>query len=90
MTGAAGRGRLGLLRRFRLYPQAIVLPPRHKAYREYSARMMANPSEYSPPHPGFRFPALLPGRPNRPVLKANHAADIQSGMHRRFAVKGIA
>ena len=32
----------------RLCPQAIVLPPRHKVYREYSARMMAILSEYSP------------------------------------------
>ncbi|MFX1355389.1 MAG: DNA polymerase IV [Promethearchaeota archaeon] len=32
----------------RLCPQAIVLPPRHKAYGEYSARMMAILSEYSP------------------------------------------
>ena len=35
----------------RLCPQAIVLPPRHKAYREYSARMMTILSEYSPPRP---------------------------------------
>ena len=26
----------------------IFLPPRHRAYREYSARMMAIPSEYPP------------------------------------------
>ena len=32
----------------RLCPQAIVLPPRHKVYGEYSARMMAILSEYSP------------------------------------------
>jgi DNA polymerase-4 len=32
----------------RLCPQAIVLPPRHKVYGEYSARMMAVLSEYSP------------------------------------------
>jgi DNA polymerase-4 len=32
----------------RLCPQAIVLPPRHKVYRDYSARMMAILSEYSP------------------------------------------
>jgi DNA polymerase-4 len=32
----------------RLCPQAIVLPPRHKVYREYSAQMMAILSEYSP------------------------------------------
>jgi len=32
----------------RLCPQAVVLPPRHKVYREYSARMMAILSEYSP------------------------------------------
>ncbi len=32
----------------RLCPQAIVIPPRHKVYREYSARMMAILSEYSP------------------------------------------
>jgi DNA polymerase-4 len=32
----------------RLCPQAIVLPPRHRVYREYSARMMAILSEYSP------------------------------------------
>jgi len=32
----------------RLCPQAIVLPPRHKVYREYSAQMMAVLSEYSP------------------------------------------
>jgi len=32
----------------RLCPQAIVLPPRHKVYWEYSARMMAILSEYSP------------------------------------------
>ena len=32
----------------RLCPQAIVLPPPHKVYREYSARMMAILSEYSP------------------------------------------
>ena len=32
----------------RLCPQAIVLPPRHKVYREYSARMMVILSEYSP------------------------------------------
>ena len=31
-----------------LCPQAIVLPPSHKAYRESSARMMTIPSEYSP------------------------------------------
>jgi DNA polymerase-4 len=68
-TGAARRGRLGLLRRpglrrpfghahlpawrqtgqaLRRCPQTIVLPPRHKAYREYSARMMTILSEYSP------------------------------------------
>jgi DNA polymerase-4 len=32
----------------RLCPQAIVLPPRHKIYGEYSARMMAILREYSP------------------------------------------
>ena len=32
----------------RLCPQAIVIPPRHKVYREYSARMMDILSEYSP------------------------------------------
>jgi DNA polymerase-4 len=32
----------------RLCPQAIVLPPRHQFYREYSERMMAILSEYSP------------------------------------------
>jgi DNA polymerase-4 len=32
----------------RLCPQAIVLPPRHKVYGEYSARMMAILSEYTP------------------------------------------
>ncbi|TEU18410.1 MAG: DNA polymerase IV [Anaerolineales bacterium] len=32
----------------RLCPQAIVIPPRHKVYGEYSARMMAILSEYSP------------------------------------------
>jgi DNA polymerase-4 len=32
----------------RLCPQAIVLPPRHRVYREYSARMMTILSEYSP------------------------------------------
>ena len=32
----------------RLCPQAIVLPPRHKIYGEYSARMMAILSEYTP------------------------------------------
>ena len=32
----------------RLCPQAIVVPPRHKVYGEYSARMMAILSEYSP------------------------------------------
>jgi DNA polymerase-4 len=32
----------------RLCPQAIVLPPRHKVYQEYSARMMAILSEYTP------------------------------------------
>jgi DNA polymerase-4 len=32
----------------RLCPQAIVLPPRHQVYGEYSARMMAILSEYSP------------------------------------------
>jgi DNA polymerase-4 len=32
----------------RLCPQAIVLPSRHKVYGEYSARMMAILSEYSP------------------------------------------
>ena len=32
----------------RLCPQAIVLPPRHKVYRESSARMMAILSGYSP------------------------------------------
>jgi DNA polymerase-4 len=32
----------------RLCPQAIVLPPRHKIYGQYSARMMAILSEYSP------------------------------------------
>jgi DNA polymerase-4 len=31
----------------RLCPQAIVIPPRHKVYGEYSARMMAILSEYS-------------------------------------------
>jgi DNA polymerase-4 len=31
----------------RLCPQAIVIPPRHKVYGEYSARMMAIVSEYS-------------------------------------------
>jgi DNA polymerase-4 len=32
----------------RLCPQAIVVPPRHEVYGEYSARMMAILSEYSP------------------------------------------
>jgi DNA polymerase-4 len=32
----------------RLCPQAIVIPPRHKVYGEYSARMMNILSEYSP------------------------------------------
>jgi len=32
----------------RLCPQAIILPPRHKIYGEYSARMMAILSEYTP------------------------------------------
>ncbi|MGA9349724.1 MAG: DNA polymerase IV [Anaerolineae bacterium] len=32
----------------RLCPQAIVIPPRHKVYGEYSARMMAILGEYSP------------------------------------------
>jgi hypothetical protein len=32
----------------RLCPQAIVLSPRHKVYREYPVRMMAILSEYSP------------------------------------------
>ena len=32
----------------RLCPQAIVLPPRHKIYGEYSVRMMAILSEYTP------------------------------------------
>ncbi|MDH4208486.1 MAG: DNA polymerase IV [Anaerolineae bacterium] len=32
----------------RLCPQAIVLPPRHNIYGEYSARMMAILSEYTP------------------------------------------
>jgi len=32
----------------RLCPQAIVIPPRHEVYGEYSARMMAILSEYSP------------------------------------------
>ena len=32
----------------RLCPQAIIVPPRHRVYREYSARMMAILSEYSP------------------------------------------
>ena len=32
----------------RLCPQAVVLPPRHKIYGEYSARMMAILREYSP------------------------------------------
>ncbi len=32
----------------RLCPQAIVLPPRHKVYQEYSARMMAILFEYTP------------------------------------------
>ena len=32
----------------RLCPQAIVVPPRHQVYGEYSARMMAILSEYSP------------------------------------------
>ena len=31
----------------RLCPQSIVIPPRHKVYGEYSARMMAILSEYS-------------------------------------------
>jgi DNA polymerase-4 len=31
----------------RLCPQAIVIPPRHKVYGEYSARMMSILSEYS-------------------------------------------
>jgi DNA polymerase-4 len=32
----------------RLCPQAIVIPPRHEVYGEYSARMMAILGEYSP------------------------------------------
>ncbi|HEM61022.1 MAG TPA: DNA polymerase IV, partial [Chloroflexi bacterium] len=32
----------------RLCPQALVLPPRHKVYGEYSKRMMDILSEYSP------------------------------------------
>ena len=32
----------------RLCPQAIVIPPRHEVYSEYSTRMMAILSEYSP------------------------------------------
>jgi len=44
----------------------------------------------SPAPAGPRCPALLPGRSARPVPKANHAADVQRWMHRRFAVKGIA
>jgi DNA polymerase-4 len=32
----------------RLCPQAIVLPPRHKIYHEYSTRMMAILAEYTP------------------------------------------
>ena len=32
----------------RLCPQAIILPPRHKIYGEYSVRMMAILSEYTP------------------------------------------
>jgi len=32
----------------RLCPQAIVIPPRHRVYGEYSARMMAILAEYSP------------------------------------------
>jgi len=151
----------------------IFLPPRHRVYREYSARMIGHPLRvqppssgtsmsspslcdgrrspdralsasvrrpsandiflpptpqglpgilgshdglslrYSPPRPGPRCPALrslmgeglltepspprsgdlrrtIAGGPNRPVPKANHAADVQSWMHRRFAVKDIA
>jgi DNA polymerase-4 len=32
----------------RLCSQAVIVPPRHQVYREYSARMMAILSEYSP------------------------------------------
>ena len=32
----------------RLCPQAIVVPPHHRVYGEYSARMMAILAEYSP------------------------------------------
>jgi DNA polymerase-4 len=32
----------------RLCPQAIIVPPRHKVYRQHSVRMMAILSEYSP------------------------------------------
>jgi DNA polymerase-4 len=42
------RSAMPTARALRLCPQAIVIPPRHKVYREYSARMMAILSEYSP------------------------------------------
>jgi hypothetical protein len=66
------------------------LPPRHKVYREYSARMIGHPLRVQPPSSGISMSSPSSRWTKLPSSKANHAADIQSGMHRRFAVKGIA
>jgi len=42
------RSAMSTAQALRLCPQAIVIPPRHKACQEYSARMMTIPPEYSP------------------------------------------
>jgi DNA polymerase-4 len=42
------RSAMPTARALRLCPQAIVLPPRHRIYGEYSARMMVMLAEYTP------------------------------------------